>query len=185
MSELLKYGATAKWLHWLVALLVIVMLIFGPGLEDMPLDEREQTIMAHSGLGTLVLVLMLLRWPWRLTHAVPGPTRAMGPWQVRLSHTMHWALYVLLPLQVIFGILQAMFITDYEVVAFGQLDYSALATDDAGLARIFHVAHGLNSKLLMLLVIGHIGAAFYHHLFQKDDVLRRMLPFGRVSGEHD
>ena len=32
MAEILKYGATAKWLHWLVAFIVILMLIFGPGL---------------------------------------------------------------------------------------------------------------------------------------------------------
>ena len=75
------------------------MLIFGPGLEDMPLDEREQVIMVHSGLGTLVLILMLIRWPWRLTHDVPGPAATMGAWQTRLSKIMHWSLYVLLVLQ--------------------------------------------------------------------------------------
>ena len=26
MSEILKYGATAKWLHWLIGLIVIIML---------------------------------------------------------------------------------------------------------------------------------------------------------------
>ena len=63
MAEILKYGATAKWLHWLVAFIVILMLIFGPGLEGLPQAEREQIIMVHSGLGTLVLILMLIRWP--------------------------------------------------------------------------------------------------------------------------
>ncbi len=183
MSEVLKYGATAKWLHWLIAFVVIIMLIFGPGLEDLPLDEREQMIMGHSGLGTLVLIMMLIRWPWRLTHEVPGPTSTMGPWQTKLSKIMHWALYVLIFLQPIFGILQAMFITDYEIVAFGVIDYSSMAADDADLARAFHIAHGLNAAIISLLVLGHIGAAFYHHFFQKDDVLRRMLPFGKVGQE--
>ena len=181
MDKVLKYGATAKWLHWLVAVIVILMLIAGPGLEDMPLTEREQIIMVHSGLGTLVLVLMLIRWPWRLTHDVPGPTPVMSSLQHQLSVVMHWALYVLLPLQVVFGIGQAMFLTDYEVLAFGLIPYSALAEDSAGIARVFHIAHGLNSKLLTLLVLGHIGAALYHHFVQKDDVLRRMLPFGKVK----
>ena len=181
MSEVLKYGATAKWLHWLVAALIIIMLIFGPGLEDMPLDQREQTIMGHAGLGTLVLILMLIRWPWRLTHEPPGPTEAMAPWQIRLAHIMHWALYVLIPLQVIFGILQAMYITDYEVIAFGLIDYSSWGDDDKDMARIFHICHGLNSKILTLLVLGHFGASLYHHFAQKDAVLKRMLPFGKVD----
>lgn len=183
MSEILKYGATAKWLHWLIAFIVIIMLIFGPGLEEMPLDQRQQTIMGHSGLGTLILLLMIIRWPWRLTHEPPGPTATMGPWQIRLSKIMHWTLYVLLVFQPIFGILQAMYITDYEVVAFGVIDYSSWATDDEDLARIFHIAHGLNAGIISILVAGHIGAALYHHFFQKDDVLKRMLPFGKVGPE--
>lgn len=176
-----KYGATAKWLHWLIGFIVIIMLIFGRGLEDMPLTEREQTIIGHAGLGTLVLLLMLIRWPWRLTHDAPGPTEVMGPWQIRLSKIMHWGLYVLLVLQPVFGILQAMFITEYEVVAFGLIDYSSMVADDASLARIFHIAHGATAALLSLLVLGHIGAALYHHFVQKDNVLKRMLPFGKVD----
>ena len=180
MTEVEKYGATAKWLHWLIALLVIVMLAGGQTLEGLPLDEREQIIMVHSGLGTLVLLLMLLRLSWRLNHPVPGPTSTMGPLQIRLSKWMHWGLYVLLVLQPLLGIGQAMFITDYRIAAFGILDYSAMAAGNEGLARAFHVAHGLNALILTALVIGHLGAALYHHFAQKDNVLRRMLPFGRL-----
>ena len=181
MSDNVKYGATAKWLHWLVGVIAIVMLIAGRTLESLPLDERTQIIMVHSGLGTLVLLLMLVRLAWRRTHRPPPLPDGMSANQVRLSHWMHRALYVLFILQALFGIGQAMFLSDYEVVAFGFLNYSAMAGDDAGLARVFHVLHGVNSVLLSVLVLGHIGAALYHHFVQKDSVLRRMLPFGRVE----
>ena len=107
----------------------------------------------------------------------------MGAWQTKLSKIMHWSFYVLLVLQPIFGILQAMYITEYEVVAFGQIAYSSMAADNEQMARIFHVAHGVNGKLLTVLVLGHFGAALYHHFWQKDNVLRRMLPFGKVSAD--
>ncbi len=181
MSEILKFGATAKWLHWLVALIVIIMLIFGRTLESLPITEREQIIMGHSGLGTLVLIFMLFRLGWRLSHEPPGPTGAMGIWQIRLSEAMAWGFYGLLILQPIFGIMQAMYLSDYEVVAFGVIDYSALSSNDVDKARLFHILHGLNALVLSLMVIGHIIAAFYHHWFQKDDVLRRMIPFGKVE----
>lgn len=181
MSDVRKYGATAKWLHWLVGIFVILMLILGRGLEDLPLDERQIIIMGHSGLGTLVLLFMLIRWPWRLTHEQPAPTETMGVWQTRLSKTVHWTLYVLLVLQPIFGILQAMYLTDYDVTAFGLIPYSAWAADDATLASVFHVCHSVNATVLSVLVLGHIGAAFYHHFVQKDVVLKRMLPFGKVE----
>jgi cytochrome b561 len=181
MGEVLKYGATAKWLHWLIGFIVIIMLIFGRTLESLPNSEREQMIMGHSGLGTLVLLLMLLRWGWRLSHEPPGATGSMGVWQTRLSKAMHWSFYILLVLQPVLGISQAMFITDYEVVAFGAIDYSGLATANSGMARIFHVLHSINATVLSVLVIGHILAALYHHFHQKDSVLKRMLPYGKVQ----
>ena len=185
MSEVMatapeKYNATAKWLHWLTAVIIIVMLIAGRTLESLPIDERTQIIMVHSGLGTLVLVLLLIRLWWRRGHPVPGPTDNMSGRQASLSALMHRALYVLFLLQVFFGIGQAVFLTEYPVVAFGLIDYSSLAAGNEGLAKGFHIAHGLNSILLSLLVLGHIGAAFYHHFVQKDSVLRRMLPGGKV-----
>lgn len=181
MSNTAKYGAAAKWFHWLVGVIVIIMLIFGQGLEGLPLDERQQVIMGHSGLGTLVLLLMIVRLSWRLSHEPPGPTATMGTLQVRLAKIVHWALYVLLILQPIFGILQAIHITDYEIVAFGLIDYSSMVADNAERARLFHVLHGLNATVIMVLVIGHILAGFYHHFVQKDDVLRRMWPGGKVK----
>ena len=33
--------------------------------------------------------------------------------------------------------------------------------------------------LLLVLVLVHAGAALFHHLFQRDDTLRRMLPVRR------
>lgn len=181
MAESPSYDATAKWLHWIAGIIVIVMLIAGRTLESLPIGEREQIIMVHSGLGTLVLALMILRLWWRQGHPVPGPTPNMGPTQVRLSRLMHGGLYVLLILQPLFGIAQAMFLTDYQVLAFGTINYSALAPGNESLARVFHIAHGLNSLIISILVIGHIGAALYHHFKQRDDALRRMWPGGRVG----
>ena len=181
MTTSLKYGATAKWLHWLIGFIAILMLILGRTMESLPLDERAQIIMGHSGLGTLVLLLMIARLTWRGAHPPPGPTEAMSAMQVRLSRWMHGVLYGLLILQPLLGLAQAMYVTDYEVVALGLINYSSFAQDDAGLAQTFHILHGLNATILSVLVVGHITAALYHHFRQKDAVLRRMLPFGKIE----
>ena len=76
-----------------------------------------------------------------------------------------------------------MYITEYEIFAFGQIAYSSMAVDNEQMAAIFHIAHSINGKLLTVLVLGHFVAALYHHFWQKDDVLRRMLPFGKVSSD--
>ena len=64
-------------------------------MESLPIDERTQIIMVHSGLGTLVLVLLLVRLWWRRGHPPPGPTQNMSARQASLSTLAHRALYAL------------------------------------------------------------------------------------------
>jgi cytochrome b561 len=40
-------------------------------------------------------------------------------------------------------------------------------------------AHEFLANMTILLLILHIGAALKHHFWNRDDVLRRMLPFQR------
>lgn len=181
MNQTNRYSATAKSLHWFLAVVIILMLIAGRTLEDMDIPERTEILMAHSGLGTLVLVLMLVRLVWRQTHQPPAPDSSVSALQVKLSKLMHRTLYALIILQPILGILQAAYLDEYKVIAFGLIDYSAIATDNAGMAKVFHIMHGINATVISILVLGHIGAAFYHHFVQKDQTLKRMLPYGKVD----
>ena len=181
MSEIEKksYDGVAKTLHWLIALIVILMLIAGWGLEDMPLEERKQIIMIHSGLGTTIFVLMLARLVWRLTHKPPAPL-PVPDWQHKVAVIVHGSFYFLLLLQPIFGVLQAAYV-DYPVLAFGVIEYSALAIDNKDSFNLFHRLHGLTAVLLILLIVVHGGAALGRHFYLKDNVLRRMLPFAKVK----
>jgi cytochrome b561 len=46
-----------------------------------------------------------------------------------------------------------------------------------------HLAHGVHEYLfwfLLLVLVAHVGAALKHHVFEKDNVLRRMLPFAHL-----
>ena len=84
---------------------------------------------------TLVLVLLLVRLWWRRGHPPPGPTANMSARQASLSTLMHRALYVLFLLQVFFGIGQAMFLTEYPVMAFGIIGKNL--TNNLTIDRIF------------------------------------------------
>ena len=178
-SEKKSYDKVAKTLHWLIAIVVILMLIAGQTLEDLPLEEKKQIIMVHSGLGTAVFTLMIIRLMWRLTHK-PPPQVPMPGWQHKLSTMVHWSFYGLLLLQPVFGVLQAAYV-DYPVLAFGVIDYSGLAIDNEETFRLFHRFHGVNAIILSILVLLHAGAALWHHFYVKDPVLRRMIPFGKVE----
>ena len=169
-----SYTGLAKLLHWIAALFMLVMLTFGWSLEDMPIDEKTQTLVIHSSLGISVLLIMIARLIWRRTNPAPALPGHMPDWQVRASSLTHKALYFFAITQPLWGIGQSMF-ADYDVSPFGLGSISQGANES--LHQIFHVLHGLNAMILVALVLLHIGAALYHHFIQKDNVLRRMLPF--------
>lgn len=56
----------------------------------------------------------------------------------------------------------------------------ALTAKNDGLRDVVHGVHEYLFWLLLLLLVAHVGAALKHHVFDNDNVLRRMLPFGRL-----
>jgi len=142
----------AKLLHWLIALIVVLMLMSGWRTSDFSLEDKEFIIMIHSGLGTTVFLLMSFRWWWRRSNNLYSPPG----WQKRPSMLMQYLFYPLLLMQPVLGMLQAIFI-DYKVVAFEMIDYSAMAASDEELFNIFHQAHAVTAGLLILIFLLHVG----------------------------
>jgi cytochrome b561 len=169
-----SYDGVAKWLHWLTALAIFLLLLGGPLFHFMPETEKiSRAASGHAGLGTLVLILMSVRLYWRSRHPVAAPV--MPRWQARLSLLAHRLLYVCALLQPMLGILMAM-TSPYDVVAFGRFNYSALISPNETWHQVFHICHRLNGALLGLTVLLHIAAVIYHQLVTRDRLLNRMLP---------
>ena len=67
---------------------------------------------------------------------------------------LQWIFYPLVLIQVMIGVVQAAFI-DYEVLAFGFINYSAIAADNASLHSLFLELHGWTAIVLIFLVLFH------------------------------
>ena len=67
----------------------------------------------------------------------------------------------------------------------GLFEMPKLVAPNEHLRHLPHSAHEWGLYVLIVLVALHAGAAFYHHLFQGDATLARMLPRGwlRVSAQ--
>ena len=139
-------------LHWLVALIVLLLLMSGWRTGDFDLEDKKVVIMIHSGLGTTVFLLMVFRWWWRSSNNLYAP----AGWRKRPSMLMQWFFYPLLLLQPVLGFIQALFI-DYEVLAYGFINYSAIAAENKNLSGLFHQAHMITAVLLILIFLAHVG----------------------------
>ena len=97
----LRYTRVAMVLHWLIAALIIYNLAIGYFMEGLVQPLRGIIILSHISSGITVLALTVIRVLWRLTHNPPAYPPEMKPWEHKVAHIVHFALYaamVLMPL---------------------------------------------------------------------------------------
>ncbi|MDE2384224.1 MAG: cytochrome b/b6 domain-containing protein [Alphaproteobacteria bacterium] len=169
-----RYNRVAIALHWVTAILMLYMLVWGEGLmKGQPWNKIAPTNPGlHVSLGLTVLVLTVLRLVWRLINP-PPPDVPMSALQQQLSHAMHWAFYALLLLIPVSGLagLGRWFTRHTDITAvsfFGLFDVPALPVPLLG------GAHDLFTKLMWALLALHVLAALKHQFMDKDDLMKRM-----------
>jgi cytochrome b561 len=59
---------------------------------------------------------------------------------------------------------------------FGLVDVPKLSGPDERTTQLSHAIHEWGFWLLIAVVLAHAGAALYHHFYQRDATLARMLP---------
>ena len=167
-----KYTKTAIWLHWLMALLILLVFPLGLYMHGLSLSPVKLKLFSyHKWAGILLLLLALLRVLWRMTHR--PPPLAVSRWQQLTSTAVHHALYLLLVLVPLSGWLMSS-AKGFQTVLFGILPLPDLVAKDKALGMLLESWHqGLN-YLLLLLVAAHIAAALKHKLIDRDQVMSRM-----------
>ena len=101
-----QFGKIGIGLHWISALLIIVLL--GSGFRAGFATETDVKIAAlqmHLPVAILVLVLTVFRliWWWRFDKR-PGPVMGVPPWQDGIARWTHRALYAVVILLLASGI---------------------------------------------------------------------------------
>ena len=77
-----KYDPIARLLHWLVLVLLIVQFGIAWTMPEIGRDSKPEGLIAwHLSVGTLILLVIVLRIVWRLTHAVPPSPTTIPAWQ--------------------------------------------------------------------------------------------------------
>ena len=172
-----KYGAIAKCFHWVMALAILAMLVIGFKMTDLPISPDKFRIYGiHKSIGALILITAFLRLFWRFINIVPELPADMPTWQKLGAHGSHVALYIVMFVMPLSGWLMSS-AAGFPVSVFGWFLLPNLIAPDSGLRPIFGFAHEVLAFVIIGLVSLHILAALKHHFIDKDNILRRMLPF--------
>ncbi|MET0717135.1 MAG: cytochrome b [Pseudoxanthomonas sp.] len=176
-----RWGPVSQAFHWLIVLLILGMAIVGLTMVELPKTPKYFWVYtAHKSTGITVLVLMLARLGWRLYAGASPPVPGTPRWQERVANLTHWLLYALVLAIPLSGWLYDSASGLRPFRWFGLFHMPKLVAPDKALSELAVEAHELLFWVLVALVVVHAGAAFYHHFFQRDAILVRMLP-GRSS----
>lgn len=167
-----RYGSVSRFFHWLVAILVIEQFIkFSKRINEGHHWLWDTFGPWHNDIGVIILVLVILRllWTWKQKHQRPVNAGIEGV----LAKIVHAVFYICL---LVMPFLGALYIhgKGYAVKLFG-CEVLAKPAAEVDWALALGNFHSPLAILLVVLVVGHVGAALYHHLVRKDDVLQRML----------
>lgn len=176
LSTVNHYSKPIIILHWLTLILIIAVysLMEFKGIFPKGSPGRDAMKNLHFMLGMTVFALTWLWLIFRLVSKKPPIHPPLPMWQVKLSKLVHLSLY---------GVLIVLPFTGWLVVSaagghvsFWGFELPALLSQDKTLAGNIKEVHETIANIAYGLIGLHILAALYHHYWNKDDTLRRMLP---------
>lgn len=170
------WGWPAKLLHWVGAILILLLLGHGWWMTHMAArPERLAHYAGHAALGYDFLALLILRLLWRWTHAVPALPADLKSWERWSAHAGHFGLYLLMFASTLTGwVLAGTFRVPMMQDVFGLTLPKLLTIQDRAVRGMIEESHMLLSYLLAALIVLHIAGALRHHWIKHNDVLRRM-----------
>jgi cytochrome b561 len=145
-------------LHWLIAAMVLLQLVFGESIAETikaverattasPFDQFFASVHYWTGIAILALVATRL-WLRAVAGAPPPRQEGWMAWAAKLSHALFYVILILMPVT---GLLAF-----YAGDPYGDL-------------------HEIGKPVLIILIALHVIASLYHQLWLKDGTLRRML----------
>lgn len=181
-NTMARFDSVTRVFHWTTAFLIVAAFALGLVANAWPYDTADQLAVkawlfsAHKTLGVTIFLVSLGRIGWALTHRHPPPLHPERRLETLAAATVHWALYISLVAVPLTGWIHHAATTGFAPIwwPFGQT--LPFVTQDA---RIEHAASSLHlafTKLLAAAILLHVAGALKHHLIDRDDTLRRMLP---------
>jgi len=175
MTARLQYGTTAKVFHWLIVALLVVQYLIGWLMPDIHRGMKPGAGMTfHISFGITILVLIVLRFAWRLTHPV-APESSLAPWQRLSAEAVHWILYVLVLATTVSGWLFASY-RGWGVSLFYVFPLPMLAPENAAAGKAIDGLHQAAEWALLVFIGLHVASALAHVFIYRDRIMQRMLP---------
>ena len=180
----MRYTGLQRFLHWVIALLVLATLGAGLTLGVLEFEGTKATFgqentnliyKYHKTFGLIILGLMLVRLFVRLESGKPDLGYLIAGWEKVAAAIVQYLLYLCLIAQPILGWL-ATDASNFPVEFFIWNVPQFIAKDEVMGETLYHW-HGMLGWTTAALLVLHIGGALRHWLILRDGVMGRMRPY--------
>jgi cytochrome b561 len=174
-----RYGLVSRFLHWVMALLILAMIGIGAYMTDLAKEDplRAQLYSMHKAVGVTLLGLAIIRILWILASRPPVMPAALQRWEIVLAKSTVGILYLLMLVTPIAGYLMTN--TGGKTISyFGLFELPALMGENHDLHEVLEQVHEVLAFTILALASLHIAGALKHRFIDKDpnaDVLKRIL----------
>jgi cytochrome b561 len=169
-----RFAWPVRAIHWLSALLILVAYLSSELSEEIEAGERagiDWHVLAGLGLLLLFLPRLLARVFTRTPPIAPPPPA----WSLWPGRQVTLALLLFVVVQPLLGVLTVW--SEGHALAIPLTAWSVpppfALGEDAG--ELFEEAHETVGNVFYAVIAAHALAALWHHVFRRDDALRRML----------
>lgn len=175
-----RYSRLSIALHWTMAAAIGLAWVLGQVMDEVGRGLLQVTLSgSHALIGLAVLALVLpralaRRWPRPAGPAAAEPVPTGPAWEERLALAVHLALYALMLLLPLTGLLAAM-AGRRPLPVLGLFEIPTPLAP-LGLRRSLKEVHEVLSNAMLGLVALHVLATLWHALVRRDDVAARMIP---------
>jgi cytochrome b561 len=173
-TNLRQFPVSMRFLHWLMAAMVLTMLGIGVAMVA-SLADYYRLVSIHRPVGILILILVAIRYVNRRFSTMPPFPATMSSQERRIAHASEMLLYTLLLVQPLvgWGMLSA---ARYPIVLYGPLHLFPILPHSVMYAAL-RKAHTILAYLLFVVFIAHFGAVLFHTLVLRDHLFNRMAPY--------
>ena len=176
MNSARRYITAARWLHWLTAVLLLVVITAGLWIVYFePKNEafKFRLYNIHESLGVIAFALTIVRLLTRWRNPpppLPPDTPALIEQCARVTHLSLYALLLLMPA---IGFL-ATNAWGFPLKLFDLIPLPSPIGKDEALAGTLSFLHGCGAVAIGTLIGAHLGGVAYHTFIRRDGVLKRM-----------
>ncbi|KKE83297.1 cytochrome B561 [Pseudoalteromonas luteoviolacea S4047-1] len=182
------YGSIAKWIHWLMAMLFLAAYLsvyYRQWFTEAKTPENWTALQLHLSFGVSIMAIVVLRLLWRAMNKSPTPEPGTSLEHLA-AHLGHYALYAIMIIAPITGYIgtgaNTEFFFLFDIPKFSDTAlFQYLVVESWGLTfkefeKPIDFIHKeiLGAWLMWILIVGHAGAALFHHFVKKDRTLKKM-----------